>query len=145
MLECLAPGLVAVAEDLDIDLGYGRLPAPVDGCVDAAFRGQVVPHLRGGEKRRKSVDTLLGLGEVPEPRHPRIAGQGQAAADQRHRCCPQNRSYRRFLHRPHHITPARKRLNHGRERNMGSESVRKGRKGRPALFSTERIGFAAQA
>ena len=65
MLERLSLGLVAVAEDFDVDLGDGRLPAPVDGRVDAAFGREMVAHLLGREERREAVDVLLGLGEVP--------------------------------------------------------------------------------
>ena len=80
MLQGLALGLVAVAEGLDVDLGHGRLAAPVDGRVDAAFGREVVPHLLGGEERREAVDVLFGLGQVPEPRRRLIPGQGRAAA-----------------------------------------------------------------
>ena len=64
----LALRLVAVAEDFHVDLGHGRPPAPVDGRVDAAVRGKVIPDLRGREDGREAVDVLFGLGEVPECR-----------------------------------------------------------------------------
>ena len=65
MLECLALGLVAVAEGLDVDLGHGRLPAPVDGRVDAAFGREIVPHLAVGKSAEKPLTILSRPENLP--------------------------------------------------------------------------------